>query len=825
MLNIRFPFIVMALALLSPLSGYAFADPIVLQVEDFKGTWRHQTNITGFTGKGFSTSNAKDPNVSHTTMDGSADIKIAGVYTVWTRAYSSENSDRSFKLQVTDTIFPTTHTQKLGKWTWEQCGEITLPVGVAPIKVIDVGEGFESVDAVYLSMDLASNPNTAIPSLSHWLVYPDGLPDIANPLRYNIDATRAAAQNRSDPATAKEWKTRAPIIKANLLKALGLSPMPEKTPLNAVITGRADRDFYTIENLLFESRPGFYVTANVYTPKDLTQPAPAIVVVPGHAMDDGKNYPLYQMGELGFVKEGFVVLAYDPIGQGERKLPGFAHDLGYGSLLVGQTNEGYIAWDTIRAFDYLTTRDDVDTDRLGLAGNSGGGENTFYTMPLDDRIKAGASFCFVCSYDLWLKDGGNHCICNHMPGLVNDMEQFEIIALNAPRAFMFGNAAEDKIFPVAGTRDTLRRSQAIFEKVSSPGRVRSVETDGGHGWSQPLREAGYGWMNHWLQQKGDSSPVPEVGIQSEDVKSQDILVFKGKPMPENAETVVSLNRARADKQIAQYDSAPTAARHWKKQARQWRDDLWDVLGGKPESFKPTARTIRTFEREGLHVEVLSIAVESTMEVGAIFAQPLNTSGKQPITIFVGGFDDKRLALLSGVAAEAVRQGPVLILEPRGVGESQQHENHLVSDSILLGRPLFAQQLWDLLQAKRYLETRGDVNKKVISLHGTENGGLLALYAAALDASFAQVDLTRTLASYRFYIEDSQPQSKSLSVPNILKVADIPHIAALAAPTPLTVHELIGYEKKALTKDEAAQTWAFPTATYTVVQASDSLEWK
>ncbi|MCF6287527.1 MAG: alpha/beta hydrolase family protein, partial [Candidatus Hydrogenedentes bacterium] len=350
---------IVAFILLVLTSPAAFAEPILLEVEDFKGPWNRQSNIPGFLGKGFCTSNAKDPKVAASTMDGRADIGVTGVYAVWTRGYSSKNSDRAYQLRVGETTFPPTHTNSLDAWSWEKAGEIALAAGAVNVSVIDVGEGFESVDAIMLTRDLAIDPDAVLGALRDWLVYPDGLPEGADALRFNIEASRKALALRTDPKTAAEWEARAPKVKAALQKGLGLSPWPEKTPLNATITGRAERDFYFVENLVFESRPNFYVTANVYVPKNVTFPAPAVVVVPGHAMDDGKNYGLYQMGELGMVKEGIIVLAYDPIGQGERKLPGFKHDLGYGSLLVGQTNEGYIVWDTIRAIDYLMTREEV----------------------------------------------------------------------------------------------------------------------------------------------------------------------------------------------------------------------------------------------------------------------------------------------------------------------------------------------------------------------------------------------------------------------------------------------------------------------------------
>ncbi len=813
------------LAVAAIVSVAACADPILLEVEDFKGPWQTQDNISGFSGAGFCTSNAKDPDIADTSMDGSATISEAGLYAVWTRGYTSENTNRAYQLVVGETRFAPTHEGSERQWSWQKAGEITLPAGTVAVKVVDTADGFESVDAILLTRDLTVAPDAALQARERWQVYPHGLPGAADPLRFNIEASRDALALRTDPTSAEEWAARAPVIKAALQESLGLAPWPEKTPLNGKVTGRAERDFYFIENIVFESRPDFYVTANLYIPKNISAPAPAVVVVPGHAMEDGKNYGLYQLGQLGMVKEGIIVLAYDPIGQGERKLPGFKHDLGYGSLLVGQSNEGYIVWDSIRAIDYLTTRAEVDVNKIGLAGNSGGGENVFYTMPLDERIQAGTSFSFVCSYDLWLAEGGNHCICNHLPGIVHEMEEFEIVGLNAPRSFLAGNGAKDKIFPVAGHRETIERAQNIYAMVGAEGKVASVLADEGHGWSQPLREAGWGWMNQWLLGKGSGEPIPEVGLTAEDVSSVDIKCLKEGTMPEGAETVVTLNRQLAEGFIANYNTPPENKEAWEGRAPQWREEVWAVLGGKPESFKAARRFSKPFEQDGLYVENIVIAVEDKMEVGAIFARPIDQEGAKPATIFIGGHDDKQAAVLTGYAAEAVRTGPVLILDPRGTGWSYNHTNHLTSDSIVLGRPLFAQQVWDVMQARSYLAERDDVDGARISLHGDGQGGLLALYAAALDGDIAQVEATNVLASYRYFLEDEQPQPIALCVPNVLKVIDIPQVAALVAPRPLAVSGVVGYGLAGLSSEDAARDWAFTTAAYQVAGNEGALHLK
>ena len=789
----------------------AWSAEVVLQVEDFEGPWRRQTNISGFLGTGFCTSNA-NPNVADTAMVGKAVIPEAGKYAAWVRAYTSDNSKRALQVHVNGTALAKTHTGSERLWAWEKAGEIDLQTGEAVVEIKDAADGFESADAVMLTNDLNADPSETD---RQWYVYGGEVPEDANALRFVIDACCEKAQQRTEPKDKPEWDARAPGIKRELATALGLEPMPEKTPLNARVTGRTERPDCFIENVVFESRPNFWVTANVYVPKDAQFPAPAIVVVPGHAMEDGKNYGLYMQAQLGLMRLGCIVLGYDPIGQGERRLPGFEHTMGYGSLLVGQTNEGMIVWDTMRAVDYLLTRPDVDPERLGLTGNSGGGENTFYTMPLEERFAVAASFCFVCSYEDWIRDGGNHCICNHLPGILNHMEEFEIIGLNAPRPFLSGSGAEDKIFPIEGVRLTCERARRIYDMYGAANRMVNIDVPLGHGWSDPLREAAYGWMSKWLLGKGDGSPMQEENFEVEDPKSPGVLCFDGNMIPADSETVVTLNQKRADKFREAYNTPPKDEAAWSKQAETMRESIWEVFGGRPNDFVPKARTVDTFDWGDCSVQTVAITTEPGMEVAALFLRPKAVRDKAPCAVYLGEKDKQEVRGEARVETLLKEGWCVLALDPRGMGETlgSYPENQIVSNSVHLGRSLFAQRVWDVLQAARYLETRGDVDTAQLQCTGRGPSGVLALFAAALGGQFTAVEAVNPLASFRYFIENDQPQPLWLCVPNILKIADVAQAAALAAPAQVSIIKAVGYGNQPLEPEIARSEFAFAEKVY------------
>jgi cephalosporin-C deacetylase-like acetyl esterase len=791
------------------LCGIAAGDHVLLQVEDFQGPWRRQTNIRGYLGTGFCTSNA-NPNVASTVMAGKAAIAVPGEHAVWVRAYTSGNSRRALQVEVAGRRLAVTHKGTVREWRWERAGEVYLDVGEAEIVVHDADDGFETADAVLITDRRDYDPMEAE---RQWNVYGEDLPERADALRFNIEACCKPLKDREAPQTLGEWEQRAPLLRRELARSLGLDPLPPRTPLNARVTGTAERELYTIENVIFESRPRFYVTANLYVPKNVELPAPGIVVVPGHAMKEGKNYPLYQMAQIGLARHGFVVLGYDPIGQGERQLPGFGHHLGYSLLLVGQTNEGLITWDTMRAIDYLCTRPEVDPERIGLTGNSGGGLNSLYAPAVDERINVAASFCFVCSFEQWLRYGGNHCICNHLPGIVRHMEQFEVVGLIAPRPFLMGNGAKDPIFPIAGTRDTLRRAKAIYRFHGVPERVSLVEADLGHGWSQPLREACYGWMVKWLQGRGNGEPISEEQYEAEPWDSPDLTCCKGEKMPEDRETLVTLAQRMGRELIERHDKPPRSVKRWQQWARKLRAGIWEVFGGKPRASRPRARDMGSFEHQGRLVQKIALTTEPHMAVPALLLWPEAAERPCPAVIFID--DGGKLRVRDWPLTEALLGKGVAIfaIDPRGLGEGQGagstgDYNHLASDTVVLGRPLLAQQAWDVMQAAKHLRSAEGIDPDRIACYGHGAAGLIALLAGALSDDIGGVVAEGTLTTYLDAIEDGQPQPRWIFAPGILRVADIPQVAALIAPRPVLFARPIGPGLQALGDEAAAEKLAF-----------------
>ncbi|MBN2451191.1 MAG: acetylxylan esterase [Lentisphaeria bacterium] len=764
-----------------------------LEAEDMAGPWRRQTNISGYRGAGFRTSNA-NPRAADEPLEGTVAVPEAGTYVAWSRGYTSPGGRRAFAVEVAGHRFKPQHGEGPRGWWWRRCGEVILPAGPCSVRLLDAGTGFESADVILLTNAKDDDP---MAEDRQWLSFAGELPGRANALAYTIEACCALAAKRVPPADAETWENASDTARRRLAAALGLDPMPPRTALQARISGQTATPYGRVENIVFESRPGFLVTANLIVPNDLRAPAPAVVVVPGHAMAEGKNYPPYRRAQMGLARLGFVVLAYDPIGQGERRRPGFDHILGYGSLMVGQCNEGMIVWDTIRAVDYLCSRPEVDASRIGLTGNSGGGENTFYAMPLEPRLAAGASFCFVCSYEQWIRHGGNHCICNHMPGILHHLEQYEILALNAPRPFLVGNAAEDRIFPIAGTRQTLERARERYAQVGAEGALRWIETPGGHGWSQPLREAAYGWFAHWLLGSGDGAPIPEPALDDEPADAPHLLCLKTPDVwPEDAETVVTLNRKRAAELAASRSPAT-------------REGLWRLFGDEPVAFTPVSRTLHAFPWQGATVRTLALDTEAGMCVGVTVLRPAVADVGAGV-LFVTDGERRNLVESALVAALLAAGRTVAVVNPRGTGEAEVHANHVTSDTVCLGRPLLAQQVWDALQAADWLAADLGIAPAKITLVGSDACSFHVLYAAALRKA-GRAAMVRLPASYVDLLENSLRYPLWAYVPGVLGVADVPEVLALTPDSGILVLNPVGPGGRALDEGAARECLGLPPA--------------
>lgn len=303
-------------------------------------------------------------------------------------------------------------------------------------------------------------------------------------------------------------------LRAQWLASFG--GLPERTPLNARVTGSVTRDSYRIEKVLFESQPGLFVTAHLFLPdaQAFKPPYPAVLISCGHSTD-GKALDGYQRGAVLAAKSGLAAFIYDPIDQGERlQLPGKkppsnvnGHNItGVSTMLLGWNTARFRIWDGMRALDYLQSRPEIDAKRLGVMGNSGGGTLTSYIMALDDRISAGAPSCFISTLrDVCASCGPQDAEQNFFGQLAFGLNHAGYTLLRAPMPVCL-NCTHKDFFPFSGTQKTYATARAVFERFGWGERIAMIDVPGPHGWKEGTRAGSVQWMRRWLAD--DKSALP-----------------------------------------------------------------------------------------------------------------------------------------------------------------------------------------------------------------------------------------------------------------------------------------------------------------------------
>jgi hypothetical protein len=324
----------------------------------------------------------------------------------------------------------------------------------------------------------------------------------------------------ADIKTLADWKSKRGEYHRQLLEMLGLDPLPEKTDLKPVTTGRLEHEDFVVEKLHFQSRPGLYVTGNLYLPKKIEKPLPTILYVCGHSRvlgKDGKT-PMgakagYQHHGAWYARNGYACLTIDTLQLGE--IEGIHHGTHrYGMwwwLNRGYTPAGVEAWNCVRALDYLETRPEIDKSRFGVTGRSGGGAYSWWIAAIDDRIKVAVPTAGITDLQNHVVDGTveGHCDCMFMVNTYR-WDYPQVAALVAPRPLLISNTDSDGIFPLDGVVRTFDKVRRIYRLFDSEKRGTSADialniSPGPHKDTQELNTHEFRWFNHYL--KNDDSPI------------------------------------------------------------------------------------------------------------------------------------------------------------------------------------------------------------------------------------------------------------------------------------------------------------------------------
>ncbi len=330
---------------------------------------------------------------------------------------------------------------------------------------------------------------------------------------FRYQTQRLADQSLKNITDLEIWKKKRVTYRKQLFEMLGLSPLPPKTDLKPEITNTITSKGFIVENLTFQSRPGLYVTGNLYRPLKQDKKLPAILYVCGHGgvKKNGiiyGNKVYYQHHGEWFARNGYVCLTIDTLQLGE--IEGLHHGTYregmWWWLSRGYTPAGVEAWNCIRALDYLQSRPEVDGEKLGVTGRSGGGAYSWWIAALDERIKAAVPVAGITSLKNHVIDGvvEGHCDCMFIVNTYQ-WDYAQVAALVAPRPLLISNTDKDSIFPLDGVVDVYRNTMKIYNLYGVPENLGLQITEGPHKDTQELRIHAFRWFNHFL--KGDDSLI------------------------------------------------------------------------------------------------------------------------------------------------------------------------------------------------------------------------------------------------------------------------------------------------------------------------------
>lgn len=631
---------------------------------------------------------------------------------------------------------------------------------------------------------------------------------------FRSETKRLSDRCLAEVQTLSDWTARRSECRRQLQEMLGLWPLPERTDLNPVITGKLEQEDFVVEKLYFQAMPHLYVTANLYRPKKVDHPLPAILYVCGHARvaTNGVscgNKTFYQHHGVWFARNGYVCLLIDTLelGEIEGQHHGTYRDGQWWWNTRGYTPAGVEAWFGIRALDYLCSRQEVDKERIGMTGRSGGGSYTWTVAALDERVKVAAPVAGMTDLQNQVVDGAveGHCDCMFFVNTYR-WDFPEVAALIAPRPLLIGNSDKDPLFPLDGVTRLYFRTRRIYQLYNATNQLGLLITEGPHADTQELQLPVFRWFNRYLKKQ---DPLIEMAAKKVFPPEQ-LRVFDKLPNDQIntriQETFVPMWQAGSQNQTLE----PLREALREKVFRAWPDQLSAVPPQCTEDYREGGLRFRSFRVETQPGIVLPLWMVENSRAGKPekIALTILDSGSWtnwPMPQLRAGRQDARAhaEFLARLRQQARQQKTALaFFAPRGVEPapwpaygsrmaplSQRERGRGEGDFfaslppvhgkddpkkavqvrrrfMLLGETLDSMRVWDIQCAA--LAIRSVHAKTPLELRARGTMGVNAAYAALFNSSVRHLTLADIPASHR----------QGPDYLNVLKITDIPQVLQL-----------------------------------------------
>ncbi len=494
----------------------------------------------------------------------------------------------------------------------------------------------------------------------------------------------------------EEWESHRQHLRRQILSSAGLLPLPAKRPLNPKVVRRIEFPDYTIEAVLIQTLPGYYVGGNVYRPRHRSSPAPGVLVPHGHWKRGRlENQPSYSVPALGInlARQGYVVFAWDMAGYNDtRQTP---HSFGGWEESLWSFNPmGLQLWNSIRALDYLESLPEVDPARIAVTGASGGASQTFFLAAVDDRVGYVAPVNMVSAY----MQGGDPC--EEAPGLRVDTFNVEIAAMAAPRPMLIVSASHDWTRHTPGEEFPALRG--IYKLYGLPQNVQNAHFQAEHNYNRQSREAVYRFLAKHMQPGLPSSAL--VDKEVEVPPDEEMLALPKGDLPAGMIDLPGVFQAWKN-------SGPFATTVL--QAKEIRESLQYSLGVEwPD------------ESQGV-LQGNQLAVTRPGKGDRVTGLWFPGEGDPLLVVHPGG---SGAALKEEMLPQLLQTGrPVLVLEPFASGPLRIHKQRWDDYFLSYNQTDAADRVQDILTAMAYLESQ---NHTVPTLVGLKEAGVWCLFAAA-----------------------------------------------------------------------------------------------
>ena len=579
-----------------------------------------------------------------------------------------------------------------------------------------------------------------------------------------LDARAAKVATIATPAAAdarKAW------VKAEILKRIGGLP-PRNGPLNAKVTGSFVGKGFRVEKVMFDAMPGQHITANLFVPTNGKGPFPAIIIAPGHG-PNGKagNYAF----AASFARNGFVALAYDIVGEGERmeywdpmtgrsrgERPTGDHSIaGFQTLLTGDSLARYFVNESMRGIDYLVSRREVDATRIGAFGCSGGGTATAYVAAMDDRVQAAGVACYVNDFKHLLAGPGPQDGEQSIAGFISaGLDLPDWVELAAPKPYAVISTTED-MFPFEGAKAAVAEAKGFWGAYGKASRLEWYTGPGPHGAITPMADKIIDFFRRNLKASGPVVPFERLAPP----RPEDLFVTPtGQIATSGGGTTLSdINRARA-RAILTPVASPDVV----------RAKIRQLTGATTMGTNPPKVVASDGGRVTLGL--------SNGPIEARVASPAKPSGRIMLLLDPTQALEALAAPNGRMARLAAAGWTVVALQPRGTDGTEEVKSALVGDqnllalrALLIGETLTGIQIDDVIDAVGWAATLEPGGR--VTVVGVGTTGPVVLQAAALDPRIAAVRLIGAPLSFRDAVD--RPIARDLpdyALPGVLKAYEL-----------------------------------------------------